>query len=80
MTGNFIWRLVFSRLSFGFGFGFGLRCQGFSGDYQPFTGIAEWESGAGEGNRTLVTCLGSKSSTIELRPHALGTAMFAPQQ
>ena len=25
--------------------------------------------GAGEGNRTLVTCLGSKSSTIELHPH-----------
>jgi hypothetical protein len=24
--------------------------------------------GAGEGNRTLVTCLGSKSSTIELHP------------
>jgi hypothetical protein len=24
--------------------------------------------GAGEGNRTLVTCLGSKSSAIELRP------------
>jgi hypothetical protein len=27
------------------------------------------ECGAGEGNRTLVTCLGSKSSTIELHPH-----------
>ena len=26
------------------------------------------EIGAGEGNRTLVTCLGSKSSTIELHP------------
>ena len=26
------------------------------------------EFGAGEGNRTLVTCLGSKSSTIELHP------------
>lgn len=25
--------------------------------------------GAGEGNRTLVSCLGSKRSTIELRPH-----------
>ena len=25
--------------------------------------------GAGEGDRTLVTCLGSKSSTIELHPH-----------
>src|SRR3970040_467820 len=26
--------------------------------------------GAGEGNRTLVSCLGSNSSTIELHPHA----------
>jgi hypothetical protein len=26
--------------------------------------------GAGEGNRTLVSCLGSNSSTIELRPHS----------
>ena len=26
------------------------------------------EDGAGEGNRTLVSCLGSNSSTIELHP------------
>ena len=32
-------------------------------------------AGAGEGNRTLVTCLGSKSSTIELHPRRRRTAM-----
>ena len=42
---------------------------------QPGTGFSEFlllslASGAGEGNRTLVTCLGSKSSTIELHPRA----------
>ena len=40
---------------------------------QPDTGLVGFpsfspKSGAGEGNRTLVTCLGSKSSTIELHP------------
>jgi hypothetical protein len=32
---------------------------------------ARAQSGAGEGNRTLVTWLGTKSSTIELHPHLL---------
>ena len=34
--------------------------------------LAKTRSGAGEGNRTLVTWLGTKSSTIELHPRAAG--------
>ena len=33
-------------------------------------GIAFGRAGAGEGNRTLVCCLGSNCSTIELHPHS----------
>src|SRR5258708_40256857 len=42
------------------------KCSGISSEcMQLFVG----ESGAGEGNRTLVCSLGSCRSTIELRPH-----------
>src|SRR5215813_5222075 len=38
---------------------------------EGYSVIASRETiGAGEGNRTLVTCLGSKCSTIELRPQS----------
>ena len=43
--------------------------------FQTFGRIQRF--GAGEGNRTLVTCLGSKSSTIELHPHS-ATAVRPP--
>jgi hypothetical protein len=46
-----------------------------TGEIFPATKYAA--SGAGEGNRTLVTCLGSKSSTIELRPHVLPLALYS---
>ena len=35
-------------------------------------------SGAGEGNRTLVTSLEGWRSTIELHPHVVGAAGFEP--
>ncbi len=41
-------------------------CAKFS---KKITDVIAENNGAGEGDRTLVTCLGSKSSTIELHPH-----------
>ena len=41
---------------------------GHVGTKAVFEGFGHWGVGAGDGNRTHVICLGSRSSTIELHP------------